>query len=59
MGLWVQEAHEPLEQILAVVLDKQADRNIYAAAHRLASLKPLGIKDSKSVVYSPCARLAR
>jgi len=51
MGRWVQEAHELLEPIQAVILDEQADLSIRAAAHRLASSKPLGIKDIKSVVY--------
>jgi hypothetical protein len=51
MGLWIQEAHELLEQIQAVLLVEQAEQFIRAAARCLACYKPLSIKDSKSVVY--------
>jgi len=50
LGLWVREAHELLERIQSGVLDEQVEQFIGAAAHCLPCDKPLGVKDTKSVV---------
>lgn len=51
LGLFLREGRELLKQIQAVGLDLQVDDFIGFAARCLACGKPLGIKDTKSLVY--------
>lgn len=51
LGLFLREGRELLKQIQAVVLDRQVDDFVRLAARCLACGKPLGIKDTKSLVY--------
>jgi hypothetical protein len=51
MGLWIQEAHAPLESLQALPLDEQAAEFIRITACCLACSAPLGVKDNKLIVY--------
>jgi len=51
LGLFMRETHALLKQLQTVVLDEQVDRFVGRAARCLACGAPLGIKDTKRLVY--------